>query len=346
MTNLQIIAIDDQSVNLKVIKGLASKVNLKTIDYTNPVEAIDYISNNPIDMILVDYMMPQMNGIEVIRHTRAIHPDIPIVMITAINENKNIQLEAIQAGATEFLYKPLDPLEFQARIQNLAQLRESQLLLKDQALLLQSEVDKATVTIQDRELEALKLLARTAEYRDEETGEHIMRVANYSRIIAEENGQDEQFQCLIFNASPLHDIGKVGTPDAILNKPGKLTDKEMQTMRKHPFIGYNMLKVAVSPYIRMGAEIAMSHHEKYDGSGYPKRLKGDEIPLSGRIVSIADVFDALTSKRPYKDPWPIDKTIDLLIDEKGQHFDPALVDAFIRRKADVLEIFEKYSEKE
>lgn len=342
MEKLKIVAIDDQNVNLKVMKGLAAKVNLSTIDFTDPKVALEYIFSNPIDMVLVDYMMPQINGIEVIKEVRKKYPDIPIVMITAINQDSAVQLEAIQAGATEFLYKPLAPLEFQARITNLAQLRKSQLLLTDKALLLQDEVEKATATIIEREVEALTLLARTAEYRDNETGQHILRVANYSKMIAAAIGQSERYLSLILHAAPLHDIGKVAISDSILNKPGRLTDEEMQGMRKHPYLGYKMLQVGKSPYVQMGADIALYHHEKFDGSGYPKGLKGHDIALCGRIVAIADVFDALTSKRSYKEAWSTEKTFATLLAERGKHFDPVLVDTFLASEEEVLNIMKTY----
>ncbi|MCK5201072.1 MAG: HD domain-containing protein, partial [Spirochaetales bacterium] len=191
-----------------------------------------------------------------------------------------------------------------------------------------------------RENETLNVLGRASDYKDPETGAHIVRVSCYSRLLSESLGQSEALQDLIFYAAPLHDIGKLGIPDSILLKPGKLTSKEFEIIKTHTTIGFKILANPSSKYLKAGAVIAVSHHEKFDGTGYTKGLKGDEIPIFGRIVSIADVFDALTTKRPYKDPWLFEKVVGQLIEERGRHFDPEIVDLFMENISKVKKIYD------
>ncbi|MBN2041012.1 MAG: response regulator [Spirochaetes bacterium] len=337
-SKLQAVSIDDEEINLLIIEKLAEKVGLKVISYSDPIAAYEYVKDNEVDLIFVDYMMPKLNGVELIEKIRRHHQNIPIVMITSITGNEKLKIDAIEAGATEFLNKPLKGSEFLARITNLANLRYHQLLLKDKALLLEEEVKKATENLTKREFETLIILGNAAEYKDPETGNHVSRVAHYSRMLAMSLGMSEQDQDNIYYASPLHDVGKIGIPDSILLKPGKLTQEEWETMQTHPTIGYEMLKGSESPFLKTGAIIAKTHHEKYDGSGYPEGLKGEEIHLFGRIVAIADVFDALMTKRPYKEPWEFDKALQYVSDEKGKHFDPEVADHFVRNVAGVQKI--------
>jgi response regulator RpfG family c-di-GMP phosphodiesterase len=195
-----------------------------------------------------------------------------------------------------------------------------------------------------REYETLTVLGKAAEYKDPETGNHIMRVGLLSRLLAKSEGEDEQSQNLIYYASPLHDIGKLGISDRILLKPGKLTDEEFEIIKTHTQIAYEILKDTQSHFLQAGATIALTHHEKYDGTGYPHALKGNDIPLYGRIVGLVDVFDALTSKRPYKEPWPIEKAVDLIKSEKNNHFDPIIVDLFIEHIDEVKTIYETHKD--
>jgi response regulator RpfG family c-di-GMP phosphodiesterase len=339
---LQAVSIDDDEVNLLIIENLAEKIGLIVKSYTNPIDALVYIKENNTDIIFVDYLMPEMNGIEFIKKVRLDNQDIPIIMITSITGDEELKLGAIKAGATEFLNKPLNGSEFIARISNLANLRHYQLLLKDKALLLEEEVKKQTEKITKREFETLSVLGNAAEYKDPETGNHVFRVAHYSRILALSLGEDEEQQDNLFYASPLHDVGKIGIPDSILLKPGKLTKGEWEKMKTHTTIGYDILKNSESTFLKTGAIIALTHHEKYDGTGYPNALKEDEIHLFGRIVAITDVFDALMTKRPYKKPWTFEEALEYVIEQKGKHFDPLLVDHFtknIKRIKKVANIF-------
>ena len=341
---LKTVSIDDNLVNLKLLEAISKGLDIDIKSFTNPLVALEYIKQNDTDLIFVDYMMPEMHGIDFIKHARVIYPDIPIIMITAVADDNTVKLQAIEAGATEFLYKPLNPAEFRARVANVSSLRKAQIMLKDRALLLQDEVDKATALIREREHEALKILSFAAEYKDPDTGSHISRVALYSAMVARKLGETEENIDLIFYAAPLHDIGKIAIPDKILTKRGTLTKEEFDIMKTHCLKGYLMLKDARNPYLKAGAVVALSHHEKYNGLGYPNGLRGDDIPLFGRIVAIADVFDAVMSRRPYKEAWPMEKALELIDSQRGLHFDPKVVDVFLAGVDEVKKIHAEYAD--
>ncbi|WP_321468038.1 HD domain-containing phosphohydrolase [Halarcobacter sp.] len=340
LENIKAVYIDDEPVNLMLLQAYAAEFNLSITTFENPLEGLDYALKNDIDILYTDYMMPEIDGIELIKRFRKEHKEIPIVVITAVGDVQEVKLNALEAGATDFLSKPIDIAEFKARSLNLISLREAQLKLKDKALHLESEVAHATKEILNREHETLMVLGRAAEYKDEETSNHTTRVAHYSKILANEYGLDEKMQEIIFYSSPFHDIGKVGIPDNILLKESFLDEEETKIMRSHAFIGKEILKDTQSPYLIEGEKIAYNHHEKFDGTGYPNGKKGDEIPISARIVSITDVFDALTSKRPYKNPWSFEEASDFLISQKGKHFDPILVDLFLNSIDKIRKIYD------
>jgi response regulator RpfG family c-di-GMP phosphodiesterase len=341
---LRALSVDDEKMNLELIEKMAARLDLEVISFTDPKAALSYLHANRIDIIFIDYMMPEMDGITFMRQVRRSYEDIPMVMITAVTSDSELKLRALNSGATEFLNKPLNLPEFTARVTNLKQLRQSQLLYRNWANLLKKEVSSATREVSRREQETLQVLGSAAEYKDPETGEHILRVAHYSRILAEELTEDEDLQQKIFRAAPLHDIGKIGVPDTILLKPGALTADEFAVMKSHTQKGYEIMQGSLSPYLQMGAEIALTHHEKWDGSGYPRGLSGYDIPLCGRIVAVADVFDAVTSRRPYKEPWDFERAFRLIRAERGRHFAPEAVDAFVKHIEKVGEIFSTYSD--
>ena len=328
--NMKIISIDDNKTNLLIIESYAKNLSLQIDSFLEPKEALVASSNIEYDLVIVDYMMPEINGLEFIQEFRKNNPEIPIIMLTAVGDDMQLQIKALEYGANDFLSKPINAPAFKARIINMLKLRKSQLLLKNKAMLLQVEVDKATLRLKESELETLQMLGKTAEYKDPETNAHTQRVSHYCKILARAYGLDENLQDIIFYASPFHDLGKIGIPDRILLKPGKLDADEYEIMKKHSQIGV----------------IAYNHHEKYDGTGYPNGLKGESIPIFGRITAIADVFDALTSIRPYKKAWSVDEAFNLLIEEKNRHFDPILVDLFIKNKEDVMNIHNKFSQEE
>ncbi len=341
-----IIAVDDEEINLLLIEELAKNIQLQIKSFVSPAECLDFIRENGADILLVDYMMPEMDGIQLIETVHRESPDTLSVMITAAGESRKLRLDALEAGATEFLTKPIDGLEFQIRLKHLVELKRAHNLLKNYNKTLETEVEEATESIRRREQEALYVLSKTAEYKDPETGNHILRVAHYSKMLAAKIGMDIDAQERIFRAAPMHDVGKVGIPDAILLKPGRLTKEEFEIMKSHTTIGHDILYRSENPYLKAGAEIALTHHERWDGFGYPNGLSMEEIPISGRITAIADVFDALSSIRPYKPAWPMEKAFKLIENEAGKQFDPELASLFIENREEVMNIAEKFKDTE
>ncbi len=328
--NLRILLVDDNGTNLEVYKRILRQIpNLECVAYMMPEEALSWAAANEPDLIVVDYEMPKLNGLEFIERFRMFRGRTltPIVMLTASQE-RDVRHRALELGATDFLTKPADPVEFVARVRNLLALRDGQKKLADQAAWLTQEVQKATAQLAEREREAIFQLLRIAEFRDADTASHIVRMGHLAALLAETLGESPSDVELLRLAAPMHDIGKVATPDHILLKRGALTSDEWKIMRAHATAGYEILKVSNSVLLRAGATIALTHHEKFDGSGYPYGTKGEDIPLAGRITALVDVFDALTSKRPYKEAWPMSEALDRIKQDAGKHFDPRLVEAF------------------
>lgn len=338
---MRVVIVDDTHINLVLMSRLIKKLDdVETMAFQNAREALDWCLVNPYDLLILDYMMPDLNGLdflELLQNDSHQLPQPPVLMVTA-SQDIDIRHRALENGASDFLIKPIDKIEFLARTRNMLQLQRATMALHDRASWLTEEVNKATVELRAREQETILLLCRASEYRDQETGEHIKRMAQFSRLIAEELGLSVEEQDLILNAAPMHDIGKVGTPDHILLKQGKLDADEMAIMRDHASIGHAILKTSQVRMLQLAAEIAYTHHERFDGTGYPVGLKGEEIPIAGRIVAVADVFDALTSARPYKKAWPIENAKQYLIENRGTHFDPRCVDALLKRWPEVEEI--------
>lgn len=341
---MRIVSIDDNENNLMLIEALCLDAGLEVESFLDPLDGLMHCLQNPVDMIVIDYMMPNLNGLEFIKEYRGSNTEVPIIMITAAGSDEGIHAQAFEAGANDFLSKPVNATLFKARVFNLLNLYEKKMLLNDRAKHLESEVKAATQALIDREHETLRLLGKVSEYKDPETASHISRVAHYSKMLAAQYGLSEKEQELIFYASPFHDMGKVGIADAILLKPGKLDEDEFTIMKTHASLGYEMLKDSQSEFLQCGAQIAISHHEKYGGGGYPNGISGEDINIYGRITAVADVFDALTSTRPYKKAWSFDDAMNLLVEEKGKHFDPKLVDLFIQNIDRVKEIFESFGE--
>jgi two-component system response regulator RpfG len=283
--------------------------------------------------------MPQMDGIKFIKWLRRIPgcSDVPVMIVTCV-EDQTVRYMALESGANDFITKPIDHTECRARCHNMLTMSRQRKMIRDRALLLEQEIRKTTQELHDREQETLIRLAKAGEYRDEETGNHILRISRYSLLIAKKLGLSQERCDLIAQSAPMHDIGKIGIPDAILLKPGKLTQDEFKIMQQHTLLGYEILKNSLSKYIQTGAIIALNHHERFNGEGYPNNLNGDKIPLEARIVAVADVFDALVSDRPYKKSWPIDKAIDYISQERGCHFDPDCIDAFLSEMGEVENI--------
>lgn len=342
----KVLIIDDSDINLTLIKALVLKLgDCDPMLFDNPLNALNWCRDNVPDLVIVDYMMPDMDGLKFISAFRALHgrDEVPILMITA-NDQRDVRYEALLGGANDYLTKPIDRIEFSARARNMLSLRTGQKFLADRAKHLASLVDEQTREIREREKELIFRMSRAAEFRDPETGAHIQRMAHYSQAIASGLGLDDAAQKLILEAAPMHDVGKIGIPDYILLKPGKLTHEEFEVMKGHARLGYELLKDSGSEILRAGAQIAISHHEKFDGSGYPNGLKGHEIPIFGRIVAVADVFDALTSERPYKKAWPLEEACNFLEAGRGKHFDPLCVEALLAKWDHVLEIRRRFKD--
>lgn len=336
-----IVIVDDQATNRHLLEEILRSVvpQGRFEVFADPVAAVQFVTTNPADLVCTDYRMPGMNGVELIRTMRTLPhlAEVPIVCLTAI-DNVGVRYEALDAGANDYLSRPLDHRECATRCRNLLKMRRYQLTTLHHAHLLQERVDQVTRDLVHNQMETLNRLAKVAEQRDEDTGAHLYRIGRFSALLARRLTGDESFARLIEMASPLHDIGKVAIPDAILLAPRSLTDDEWAVMRTHTTTGYSMLSGGDSSHLKMAADIARSHHEKYDGSGYPDGLAGEHIPLVARIVAVVDVFDALTSVRPYKPRWSIDRARAHLQAQAGVHFDPRLVEAFLSdiREIDVI----------
>jgi putative two-component system response regulator len=344
----QVLIIDDTEINLILFGALVKKLDqCHAHTFSDSRKALDWVERNIPDLVIVDYMMPELDGLEFIRLLRAMpgRQNVPILMITA-NDQREIRYQALDLGANDFLTKPVDTVEFLARARNMLNLNQARRNLADRAEWLADEVRKATIEILERERETVIRLSKAAEYRDPETGAHILRMAHFSKLIGRELGLSEEDQQLLLDAAPMHDIGKVGIPDKILLKPGRLDPEEFDVMKQHSMFGYELLKGSASKVLQAGAEIARGHHEKFDGSGYPLGLKGEEIPIFSRIVAVADVFDALTSERPYKRAWALDAAVDFLKSGSGSHFDPRCVDAFLSVWDEVLQVRDSHRDVE
>ena len=333
-----ILVVDDTPENIDVLSGLLRE-DFKVKAALNGQRALKIANaDEKPDMILLDIMMPEMDGYEVCRQLKA-NPathNIPVIFITAKNQEEDEQ-QGFDLGAVDYITKPFSPSIVKSRV-------NTQLALYNQNQHLEKLVDERTQQLKNTRLEVIRRLGRAAEFKDNETGLHVIRMSHYTRLIAEAISPDEQWIDLIFNAAPMHDIGKIGIPDNILLKAGKLDDEEWNIMRRHPKIGSDIIGDDQSDLLKMAKEIAFCHHEKWDGTGYPRRLKGEEIPITARIVAIADVFDALTTERPYKKAWDIDAAVRLIDEESGKHFDPDLVKVFHSVLPEILDIRDKYAE--
>ena len=331
-----ILIVDDSPDNLDVLTGIL-KESYKIKAAINGKVALKIANGTKKpDMILLDIMMPDMDGYQVCAELKAnpVTQDIPVIFVTAKTEVTDEQ-KGFELGAVDYITKPVSPPLVKARV-------KTHLALYDQQRELASQVRQRTQELEDTQWQVIQRLGRAAEYKDNETGMHVVRMSYYSRFLAEEAGCSPSWTETLFKAAPMHDIGKIGIPDAILLKPGKLDEQEWTEMQKHVEYGGEILGDDTSELLRMAKEIALGHHEKWNGKGYPQGIAGDSIPLSARIVAIADVFDALTSERPYKKAWPVEKALSLIEEEAGEHFDPKLAPMFRKVMPRVEKIMREY----
>lgn len=345
---MTVVVVDDTPINVTLISHLVRRLDDgMPVEFTDPKKGLTWCVEQVPDLVIVDYMMPELDGIEFVRRFRACpgREDIPVLMVTA-NDQIEVRHQALEAGANDFLTKPIDKAEFMARTRNMLSLRRSQRKLEDRAAWLAEEVKKATAEILARERETIVRLSKAADSRDPETGAHILRMSHFARLIAAQMGLSEADQDMLLEAAPMHDIGKVGIPDNILLKPGRLDVAEFEIMKRHSILGHEILNGSQSVMLQAAAQIALAHHEKYDGTGYPNGLAGEAIPLFARICAVGDVFDALTSERPYKKAWEDERAIALLREGAGSHFDPACVDAFLVDWQAVMEIRNRFKDDE
>lgn len=350
MQKPKVLIVDDEEMIRSMIKDILFPLDYDVTLASDGVEAMAKVKTLYPDVVLLDVTMPNMDGFEVLRCIKNNYEtkNIPVVMITALNELQ-LRVKAIELGVDDFLGKPLDVIELKARVKSLLKVKAYNDYMKNYQMELEAEVAKRTNEVQlalkkikKVSYETIYILSRAAEYRDEDTGSHILRVSNYSAAIARKIGKnDDEVEATLYGA-PMHDVGKIGIPDSILLKQGKLNPEEFEIMKEHVNIGAHILEGSNSPFVKMGEEIALSHHEKWNGTGYPKGLKGKEIPISGRIVAVADVFDALTVRRPYKEPFSIEKSTEIIKKGRGTDFSPDLVDAFFDIFDEILEIKDKY----
>jgi putative two-component system response regulator len=340
-----ILVVDDDPGIQKMLRRILGRSGYNVLIANGGQEAFDKIAVNLPDLIMLDLSMPIFDGFEVAAHLRS-NPEtreIPIILITGFDSTQN-HVKAMDLGVNDFLSKTAEPEEILARIRSHLKIKQLNDQLSDYRESLEKMVTLRTMQLKDASLEVIWRLTAASEYRDNETGAHIKRMSHYSAVIAQKMGLARKTVGTILSAAPMHDIGKIGIPDAILLKTDKLDANEWEVMKQHTIIGGNILTGSKIGFVRMGAMIAMTHHEKWDGSGYPQGLRANQIPLAGRIVALADVFDALTSKRPYKEAFSIEKSNRIIEQGRGNHFDPYVVDTFFSVQDEILHIKEKYQD--
>lgn len=353
----KLLIVDDEPLNINVLVELF-KPHYKLAVAKNGEQALQRAADDPPpDLVLLDVMMPGMDGYEVLRRLRETLPDLPVIFVTAMGEQRDEQ-KGLELGAVDYVTKPISPPIVAARVKNHLELQRARQFLKDQNALLEGLVQERTRELLLTQDVTIQALASLAETRDNETGAHIRRTQLYVQLLAQRlrshprYGQllDDRLIDLMSKSAPLHDIGKVGVPDAVLLKPGRLTDEEFTIMKRHPTLGRDALQRAEdslegsSSFLRVAREIAYSHHEKWDGTGYPEGLSGEAIPLGGRIMALADVYDALISKRCYKEAFSHEEAVRIIGEGRGQHFDPELVDVFLECAEEIRAVAESFKD--
>jgi putative two-component system response regulator len=342
----QIAIIDDEPLNVRIIRRQLNQVGYQTLlGLSDPTLAIETLEDFRPDVVLLDIVMPKLSGIELLRQMRQ-HPRLchtPVIVLTA-SRDRLTRLEVLELGVSDFLSKPVDDAELSTRIRNVLEAKRYRDHLNQAAHELERAVRQRTQELEASRRDVVLCLARAAEFRDDSTGRHVVRVGRYAAILAAALGQPASYVEMIELAAQLHDVGKIGIPDAVLHKPGKLDADEMEIMRRHADYGWRIVAPVIekermlrfeagldtttqSPMLLMAARIAASHHERWDGKGYPRGIAGDEIPLEARITAVADVFDALSTARCYKPAFPLEECFGIVAAERGKHFDPVVADA-------------------
>jgi cyclic di-GMP phosphodiesterase len=364
----RIMVVDDEVTNVKVVCRLLKLEGYSSfLTTTDAREAVELARTQLPDLILLDLNMPHVSGLEILSELQACESTrfIPVVILTA-STDKETRVDALDRGANEFLNKPVDPSELAPRVRNVLSLKSYQDQLRNYSRDLEAAVRERTTELEASRQDVIHCLARAAEYRDDDTGQHVLRVGKYTRLVAEELGVAGKELDTLEQAAQLHDVGKIGIPDALLLKPGKLTEQESHLMQKHcgfgkrilqcwtpeeenifkshANIGAKILELGHSPILEIAVRIALTHHEWWDGSGYPLGLQGEDIPLEGRVTAVADVFDALSTKRCYKEAFPLEKCFQIMEEERGTHFDPTVLDAFFKRRHEIVTVQLRYAD--
>ena len=364
----KIMIVDDEQLVIRVVRRFLSADGYENfVTLNDPRQAMEQIGVERPDVVLLDIMMPHVTGLDLLkaRRRRPEFQHIPFIILSANAENQ-IKREALQLGATDFLAKPVDPSDLSLRVQNALIVKRHHDHLKNYAVELELQVRERTQQLEKSREQIIHCLARAAEYRDNETGEHVIRVGKYCGVIASQLGFGRDYCREIELAAQLHDVGKIGIPDAVLLNPGKLSNEEFEVMKTHCGLGMQIMEPLSegeasrirrhsemggfimdgvdSPMLELAATIARTHHEKWDGTGYPFGLQGDEIPIEGRICCVADVYDALCSERPYKPKFPIKKCLEIMLSERGTRFDPIVLDAFFERIEDIESIRSRFED--
>lgn len=348
LIDASILVVDDEPSNLQLLRMLLESEGYTNIITVNdPASVLDQVLQHHADLILLDLNMPVMDGYEVMNQLIASMGNrVPPIMVLTAQHDQGFRARALTGGARDYVTKPFDRIELLARVRNLLEAQLLQQFMFNQKDALEFMISERTREIQETRLQVIRRLGRAAEYRDNETGFHILRMSQISMVLGRACGMTSREYDILLNASPMHDIGKIGIPDNVLLKPGKLTKDEWEIMKTHPVIGADILSGDQSDLLMMARRIALSHHEKWDGSGYPYGISGTEIPIEGRIVAVADVFDALTSVRPYKHAWPIEEAVEYIRDNSGKHFDPQLAGYFLDNLDEIIAISRRYAEPE
>jgi putative two-component system response regulator len=341
---VRILLVDDEPANLRLLVDMLQRDGYRDlVPIKDPQELLDRYAEAPCDLIVLDLNMPVVDGFESLRRLQALgDPLLPPILVLTAQRSREHLIRSLGAGARDFVSKPFDRVELLMRVRNLLDAHLAHRMVQERQQVLEEMVRQRTRELQHSRLMLLQKLGKAAEFRDEETGNHILRMSHTAAMLAHRLGWSEDAVDMLLNASPMHDIGKIGIPDHILLKPGRLDPAEWAVMKTHAEIGARMLEDGGSELTELARAVAWTHHEKWDGGGYPRGLAGEAIPQAGRICAVADVFDALLSARPYKRPWTFDAAVAFMRDGAGTHFDPRVVECFLRHLSDVAAIRTRY----
>ena len=350
----RILVVDDEEPNRRLMRALLEPLGYTVSHATDGFDALEKVRLEHPDLVLMDALMPRMGGLETTRALKASEETriIPVIVVTGLRDLDD-KVNAFQAGADDFLTKPFERVELQARIASLLKVKAYNEQKRRYQKELEAEVEKRTRQLQETHgrlrassLEMVFRLSRAAEFRDEDTGAHLKRISHYAAAVARRMGLSERTVDAIIYASPMHDVGKIGIPDAILLKPGRLDDREMEVMRMHTTIGAQILHGSTEGFLKLGEVIALTHHERWDGNGYPRKLQKTGVPIAGYVTSIVDMYDALTSKRPYKDAFPPERAFSIIKDGRERLFHPDVCDAFLKVSDTLMKIKDDFANSE